>query len=701
MPKVWQGSSNGQVSILIREGHKKRKQKAVRILMKEICELIQQLKPCFLMSPLSVSTYLDFEKCKFDVVIFDEASQIFPWDAVGAIARAKQVIVVGDSKQMPPTNFFTSGIIDDDIEEDDDYDDSMDFESILDLCMASFGKIQSLNWHYRSKTEDLILFSNKNFYNGKLITFPSVHKDKDNMGVNFYYVENGIFDRRSKCNLIEAEKVVDLIYEHFRTEPRRSLGVVAFSVSQQDAIEEIIRKRREKDDSFAEYFSDNKPEPFFVKNLETVQGDERDTIIFSIAYAKGSDGRFLHNFGPLNKKGGERRLNVAITRAKYNVKLVSSIKSYDIDLNNTKAEGVRLLKEYLDCAEHGMQNIQKDLLVDPNAEPDSDFEIDVYNVIKNAGYNVDMQVGCSGYRIDLGIRHPLKNDYVLAVECDGATYHSGKTTRDRDRLRQEVLENLGWKFYRIWSTDWFKNRDIEIKRLLSAIEKAINRFDAENHLDQDKLTTSNNEDQPIEIVRENFINVIKEEKPELKTLFPLYEKYDIYSKSMPSFNNTIHALIQQEGPITEELLLSETAVFFGREKVTSVVREGFNFAIKKIKDIYKIDNYYVSDPNMKIQMRIPKDGDKPREISMIANVELESGLYTIIKNNIGITKNDLLQTTTSLLGYNRMGNNIQSKLEQSISNLLRSRKIKEVNQQYFINEQSNTWQTIEADDLGW
>ncbi|MDY5676564.1 MAG: DUF4011 domain-containing protein [Eubacteriales bacterium] len=703
MPNMW-NSSKGQVGILLREGNKKRKQKPVRVLMREVGELIQQLKPCFLMSPLSVSTYLDFDACKFDVVIFDEASQIFPWDAVGAISRGKQVIVVGDSKQMPPTNFFNAGIIDEDDDDDEDYDDSMDFESILDLCMASLGNCHSLNWHYRSKTEDLIAFSNKNFYGGKLITFPSSRKDED-MGVQFYHVEDGIFDRKAKCNLREAEKVVDLVYDHFKLHPERSLGVVAFSVSQQDAIEEIIHRRREKDDAFAEFFDSNKVEPFFVKNLETVQGDERDTIIFSVAYGFGSDGRFLHNFGPLNKKGGERRLNVAITRAKFNVKLVASIKAYDIDLSKTNAEGSKLLKEYLECAEHGMQRLGKDLLVDPNAEPDSDFEIDVYNVLKNAGYEVDMQVGCSGYRIDLGVKHPLKSDYVLAVECDGATYHSGKTTRDRDRLRQEVLENLGWRFYRIWSTDWFKNREVEIKRLLAAVDRSIKKFDVDNNITQDfKLVEEINSEIDENLYNgdsNKFLNVIHEEKKDIKTLFKTYEEYDIYSQGLPSFASSIYPMVEKEGPITEDLLLIKVAPFFGREKVTNVVRYEFNDRMKYIKNIYKVKDYYVTDLEKKIEMRIPKDGCTPRDIKDICNDELSSGLYVVIQHNIGINKQDLFQTITNLLGFERMGNNIQFKLDQALNDLIRNGKVKEVNQQYFIRNEEEKTSKIEADDLGW
>lgn len=678
MPSLNNMAAGSQVSSLVREANKKTRQKPVRLLLRDAGQLIQKLKPCFLMSPLSVSTYLDSDTCKFDVVIFDEASQIFPWDAIGSIYRAKQVIVVGDSKQMPPSNFFNSGMIEDDVEDENYEDDSLDFESILDICSTVYTQ-NRLNWHYRSKTEDLIAFSNQNFYDGHLVTFPSAHKNNADMGVNFYYVEKGIFDRKSKCNIIEAEKVVDLVFEHFKTHQDRSLGVVAFSVSQQEAIEDIIQKRREKDDQYADCFDTKKAEPFFVKNLETVQGDERDTIIFSVAYAKDNEGRFLHNFGPLNRKGGERRLNVAVTRAKYNVKLVASIKSYDIDLGRTSATGAKLLKDYLDCAEHGMQNVNKNLLVDQDAEPDSYFEVEVYEVLKEAGFKVDMQVGCSGYRIDLGVKHPTKDEYVLAVECDGATYHSGKTTRDRDRLRQEVLERLGWKFYRIWSTDWFRNNAVEKRKLLSAVEKSIEDFDKDNNIEEDFKNLN-------EIEVESFIEETEIEQKDLKSLFDEYEYYDMYQfHNIPSFNNTIVERVEKEQPVHEEQLLKETSEFFGREKVTNVVRYNFHSKMMSFANkVFKIGDYYYTNKELDIKMRIPKEGDEPRNILHICDKEIEHGMMVVIENNIGISKEGLFYTITKLLGFNHQGGRIQEKLEECLKNLLKSSKVKEEKNEYFL-----------------
>lgn len=461
--------SGSALAILLREGEKKRKQKSIRSLLSETGELVQRIKPCFLMSPLSVSTFLAPDSVHFDVVVFDEASQIFPQDAIGAIYRANQLIVVGDSKQMPPSNFFNATIEAED--NDEETGDVTDFESILDLCSTSMQQLR-LRWHYRSRYEQLITFSNRNFYDSDLVTFPSSKVDAPGIGVDYYHVD-GIFDRKTHTNRKEAEFIVDLIYQNIEKYPDRSLGVIAFSVAQQDLIDKLLSKRRQSTPEKEFFFKNDGNEPFFIKNLETVQGDERDTIIFSIAYGIDAQGRLLHNFGPLNRVGGERRLNVAVTRAKCNVQLVASMHYTDIDLKHTSAEGAKLLREYLDYAENGSIALERAISVSPFEQFDSDFELEVCDFLRSKGFSVDTQVGCSGFRIDLGLKLPDSSDYVLAIECDGVTYHSSKNARDRDRLRQEILERMGWKFYRIWSTDWFRNKSVEQLRLLKAAADAV------------------------------------------------------------------------------------------------------------------------------------------------------------------------------------------------------------------------------------
>lgn len=632
---VAQGSA---VSVLLREGEKKRKQKSIRLLLEEISELVQTLKPCFLMSPLSVSTFLSADM-RFDVVIFDEASQIFPQDAVGAIYRGKQLIVVGDSKQMPPSNFFNSMSGQDD--DDEEIEDVTDFESILDLCSASFAQ-KRLKWHYRSRFEQLIAFSNKNFYDNDLVTFPSSRKDAVGIGVDYFYVD-GTFDRSTKTNRKEAERVVDLVFENIERYPERSLGVVAFSISQQNLIEKLIRKRRQADSSKEKFFKSDKKEPFFVKNLETVQGDERDTIIFSVAYAKDADGRLLLNFGPVNRDGGERRLNVAVTRAKYNVQLVSSMHYSDIDLSRTKSHGARLLREYLDFAENGDVALKRENAGNIFEERAADFENEVCDFLRESGFCVDTSVGCSSLKIDIALKDSDSDDYVLAIECDGEAYRDSKSTRDRDRLRSEVLERMGWSFYRIWSTDWFRNKRTEKERLLCAARAAIKRSGAKG----DKLTEKSISFEEIAQVR-HFE-------------FPRYRMTDEYAAAKMLNNDKLRVIltiVENEAPISEEWLLKRVAFLFGREKVTSVVRDEFDYITRNIDD-YKIirKGGFLYYKNCDVPMlRVPEENATLiREVKYILPDELALGMREILEQNITVPKMGLYRLVAQRLGFSRIG----------------------------------------------
>ena len=641
---VAQGSS---IAVLLREGEKKRKQKSIRQLLSEIGDLAQTLKPCFLMSPLSVSTFLSPD-IKFDVVIFDEASQIFPQDAVGAIYRGKQLIVVGDSKQMPPSNFFNSVAESDSDEEEDDV---TDFESILDICSTAFPQ-RRLKWHYRSRFENLISFSNKNFYQSDLVTFPSSKKDAAGIGVDYYFVD-GTFDRKSKTNRAEAERVVDLVFENMEKYPERSLGVVAFSIAQQGLIDKLISKRRQQDPSKEAFFRSDRKEPFFVKNLETVQGDERDTIIFSIAYAKDAQGRLILNFGPINREGGERRLNVAVTRAKYNVQLVSSMRYTDIDLSRTNSVGARLLREYLDYAENGEIALLRTVNVNPFESFDSDFESEVCEFLRENGYSVDTQVGCSSFKIDLALKRPDSSDYVLAIECDGATYHSSKTARDRDRLRQDILERMGWRFYRIWSTDWFRNKRVEKERLLAAVNEALS-------------------DVPVKAEKRETEICFEEQIAVKHFAFPKYKQADERALARQFRNNKIYvirAMLQDEAPLNEEWLLKRIVFLFeGREKVTSVVREQYErlmFNCERQGIIRRGGFLYLQGGEIPM-LRVPEQGATPRDIKYIELRELAAGVKATLKQNVTAEKAGLYRLLAQQLGFARIGDAIVSQLDSAL-----------------------------------
>ena len=452
-----------ELGILRHECEKKTRQKPIRQLLAEIPNLASRLKPCFLMSPLSVAQYLPPDAEPFDLVVFDEASQIPVWDAIGAIARGRQLVVVGDPKQMPPTNFFQKG---DDPDAETDADAQEDLESILDECLASGVPSTFLNWHYRSRHESLIAFSNHNYYGDRLYTFPAANR-APTLGVRFEFVPDGVYDRRaSRTNAREAAALVDYVFTRAK-EPGyrpRSLGVVAFSEAQADLIADLFDARREKDSSLEALFAENAAEPFFVKNLENVQGDERDVILFSVGYAADADGKLAMNFGPLNRDGGERRLNVAVTRAKEQIVVFSSIHGSQIDLARTQAVGAAHLRSFLEFAEKGADAA-------PQAEPadNGEFPKTVAAFLRGRGYTVDERVGTGACRIDLAVKKPGSDAYLLAIECDGPSYARQLTVRDRDALRPSVLKSLGWRLVRLWSVDWALERARAERELLALL----------------------------------------------------------------------------------------------------------------------------------------------------------------------------------------------------------------------------------------
>jgi len=460
-----------EMGLLRKELGKKMRHIPVRQLLNRIPTLLPRLKPCVLMSPLSVAQYLDASHELFDVVLFDEASQIPVWDAIGAIARGKQLIVVGDPKQLPPTNFFNTN---DEDEDDLTPDEHKDLESILDELLSNGMRHKRLQWHYRSRHEGLITFSNRLYYENDLLTFPS--PETAHGGVRFMHVPDARYDKgKSRTNRREAEVLVlELVTRLKKTDgPARSYGVVTFSQAQQALVENLLDEERRKHPEIEHHFGDEPPvegEHVFVKNLENVQGDERDVILFSICYGPDESGRVSMNFGPLNRDGGERRLNVAVTRAKHEVLVISGLRADQIELTRTRAKGVRDLKYFLDYAERGPRALVAATTASSSAEADSEFERMVADRIRAAGFEVHHQVGCSGYRIDLAVVDPAApGRYLLGVECDGATYHRAATARDRDKLRQSVLEGLGWELHRVWSTDWWHDADEETKKLTSRL----------------------------------------------------------------------------------------------------------------------------------------------------------------------------------------------------------------------------------------
>ncbi|CAJ4857824.1 DNA helicase related protein [Burkholderia pseudomallei] len=435
------------------EMQKKTRHLPLRELMSKASGAILRLTPCLLMSPLSIAQYLPAETSDFDVVVFDEASQIPVWDAIGAMARARQVIMVGDPKQLPPTSFF------DRAESDvDDTDVEAELESILEECIGANLPTMKLSWHYRSRHESLIAFSNYRYYSGDLVTFPSpVTNDR---AVSFNLVTDGKYERGgARTNKPEAKALVADLVGRLKSpgfvDSRMTVGVVTFNAEQQRLIEDLLDEERRRDPSIEPYFAESALEPVFVKNLESVQGDERDIMYFSITYGPGIDGTMPMSFGPMNQQGGERRLNVAITRARQELRVFGSFKPEKMDLSRTQALGVRDLKHFLEFAERGARALGE-AVAGSIGDFDSPFEKAVCVALAERGWTVHPQVGVSAFRIDLGVVDPdAPGRYLAGVECDGATYHRSATARDRDKLREQVLRGLGWEIVRIWSTDWW------------------------------------------------------------------------------------------------------------------------------------------------------------------------------------------------------------------------------------------------------
>lgn len=685
--------ANDEIAILKREIGKQRRIMPLRTLFMKIPNLITALRPCFMMSPLSVSVFLDAKVYDFDMVIFDEASQVHTEDAIGAIMRGKQIIIVGDTKQLPPTNFFTSSLSDEDfdtdIDEDTEENDAGAFDSILEEAVTVLPE-RCLKWHYRSRHEHLIAFSNVKIYNNQLITFPSSIERAPDCGVEYIYVKDGIYDRSGKKNnIIEARKVADLVFAHFEKHPNRSLGVVTFSEAQQNAVDAAIHQKRLQNPRFDNFFMEDKDSPFFIKNLENVQGDERDTIIFSIGYAKDSSGIMYMNFGPLNREGGYRRLNVAITRAKYNVKLVGSIVPGDIDVEKVSSKGIKMLRSYIEFAQQGTIALQKELKFNSNVTFDSPFEEAIYDFLQTKNYNVVTQVGCSGFRIDMAIKHPTQNGkFVIGIECDGATYHSSRTARERDRLRQTVLEDMGWTIYRIWSTDWIKDPKTEEEKLIKAIEQAIGK----SHTDKEKEEDNNTYDHNPNNESVKHITDIEENTEPAETINTEYG-FEPYKRVHPlrlvdengktrEAHEIIWDVISLEQPIHFEELCRRVAPIFERQRATSVVRQQIKSIFRnQLNERVVVDkkNFVWIKNNENVTVRIPNPNDNYlRNISFICDKELALAMKTIAYKKGGITPEDLFIATAREFGSKRTRDNIINVLRNVYQNMIKNNEVQEV-----------------------
>lgn len=662
----------------------------LRVTMQQAFPAIRAIKPCFMMSPQTVAQFLDDAEKKFDLVIFDEASQLPTEEAVGAILRGRQCVVVGDPKQLPPTNFFAvqSGTVNAPIGEDGLplYEDT---QSILEEVAGAGVPNSRLKWHYRSTHESLITFSNVSFYDADLYTFPGV--ETNDAGLQFEFVENGVYEGKG-LNLIEARRVADAVVEHAKKYPNQSLGVGTFNLRQQLAIQDELEQRRRLDPSVEPFFDRSKDEPFFVKNLENIQGDERDVIFLSVTYAKANDGRLRYNFGPLNGENGWRRLNVLTTRARKLMRVFSSIRGEDINPAATTSRGAQLLRDFLIYAEHKRLDSP---IASAAADTESPFERDVFQELTGRGVKLVPQVGASGYRIDFGVlADETAGRFVCGIECDGVAYHSSETARDRDRLRQQVLETRGWEIHRLWSTDWFKDRHGQIERLLNLIEKSRDRarreFDEQN--EREKFAESEREREVREFlgdISDGEVENLFENLSAQNYLRPTAAEY--YFATAPSLprrqtllempTNQLAGIalyvVEAEAPIHYKDVATRLAGFFGT-KAGNRVQNRIVEILQLLHQVKRAElrGDFVFKPDAEIPIRSRAGTGIPAE--RIALEEIEAAILAVLQAaSGGFTRPELVREVRAVFGFSRTGDALQQVINEALDRLLAKGKIGE------------------------
>jgi very-short-patch-repair endonuclease len=660
---VTEGTS--EVGILRRELQKRKRIKPLRKLFAEIPHVLQALKPCLLMSPISVSTFLKPDVFHFDLVVFDEASQLPTAEAVPAVLRASQVVVAGDRNQLPPTSFFQASLTTEEEDEDDDNEGQTPLDSLLDECVAVVPVFQEsdLRWHYRSRDERLIKFSNHFFYDNKLITFPAANSAARGQGVRLVSVSDGIYDRgRSRMNRPEARAVARLAVEHFDQHPDRSLGIVSLNLSQKEAIEDAIAEALAARPDLAHFFEPGRSEAVFVKSLENVQGDERDTMIISVGYGRDHDGGISMNFGPINIEGGWRRLNVLVTRAKWECILVASLRSQDLAGVNPNNRGAVSLRNFLEFAERNGE-LPAEAAVRTNAET-NEFEEAVRAALVDRGLTVDMQVGASRYRIDLAVRD-LRDEgrYLLGIECDGVTYHSARTARDRDLLRQLVLQRMGWRIHRVWSTEWFHDRDRAIAGILRSVEQA--QQEPTDHPmyapPAEPAPPAPNRSSGGETGRAPDIQ--RRYKPGVPYLVfeprhRLNRDYLLDANHSTTLVETISELVRAEGPIHHDLMVDRLKESHGVARAGSNVQSNIERALRSAQQGRHITReprspfYFIPGHELE-SFRLPADSAR-RPIEQIAPREIALAVLYLVEDQFGIFEESLPAAVARLFGIDRL-----------------------------------------------
>jgi len=666
----------GATGVVLGELERKRGHRPVRKLLKDAGSVVQAIKPVFMMSPLSVAQFLEPGAVEFDLVVIDEASQVQPVDALGAIVRSRQVVVVGDSRQLPPTRFFarlTSNDADEDrTERDGEAAHVQDVESILGLCCARGVAQAMLRWHYRSRHHSLIAVSNREFYENQLFIVPSPYLATSGLGLKFTHVPEGVFDSGgSGTNRVEARAVCRAILEHVRQNANFSLGVAAFSARQQQAILDELELLRRENPDLESFFHAHPHEPFFVKNLENVQGDERDVIFISVGYGPDRNGYLAMRFGPLSNEGGERRLNVLISRAKRRCEVFASLTADDIDLNRANGRGVHAFKTFLQFAQTGRFSVTR-----LGGEEQSPFEEAVRRNVERLGYEVHPQVGVAGFFIDLGVVDPVKpGRYLLGIECDGASYHSSRSARDRDRLRQAVLEDHGWILHRIWSTDWFQRPGEQLKKVADAIERA--RVAIEEQLVVGKPTAVADETGELdrETASEPTANESVFSSPYVEASFEVPQHTAPHELTPKAMADLLFRIVEIEGPIHEDELTGRVRDLWqlGRagSRIQDSVARGITALLTSRRCVREEACLLIPGAPIVVRNRELAQSASLRKPDLLPKAEVRVAILSVLKASHGGGEKEIAMVVARAMGFKATGSSFRAVISEQIRALHR------------------------------
>lgn len=668
----------GPTGILRGEFARQRRHMPIRQLMLRCAPAIQAIKPVFMMSPLSVAQFLPPGGVDFDLLVVDEASQVQPIDALGAIARAKQLVIVGDERQLPPTRFF-SRLMGEHQDDDEDGAPPADIESILGLCRARGLPERMLRWHYRSRHQSLIAVSNSQFYENKLFIVPSPYNSEAGMGLHLRHMPENIYDRGgTSTNIQEAKSVATAVVEHARNSPTLSLGVATFSTKQRRAVMDELELLRREHPETEGFFAGRPDEPFFVKSLENIQGDERDVIFISVGYGRDAQGQITMNFGPLSNEGGERRLNVLISRAKRRCEIFSSISDEDIDLERGKGKGVVAFKLFLHYARTGRLTITEP----QNQQSQMVLEQQIAEALKERGYNVHPRIGTAGLFVDLAVSATeFPGRYVLGIECDGKSYKNAQSAHDRDRLRRAVLEDQGWILHRIWSSDWFHRPQAEMGRLVACIEAA--KAQISSNMRRIEMSKGAVAVEATAIERGDIVEVSLEptelepsadkyKEADFKTPHPHHELHELPSGLMAS---VIQRVVEIEGPVHRTEVLVRVRTIWGLQRaggrIQAAVDAGIRHAAAK-KDVEIVEGDFLLVPGQQVKVR---DRSEVASLSLrrpdyLPPQEIDAALKSTVTENLGATMEELIQCVSRKFGFRSTSSQLRGVIESRTHKLI-------------------------------